>query len=177
MKKTGNISIKYVLAILGALAYIIFCFIFDVHKGVSFYQTTARNYSHSDDSKPTLLSEEEIDIDKNLISVKNQVVVLDTIIYRIDRTDKGTFLIGRVVCDNQNRIMVKLALDKQEGEDYASLVFRKVRLKAGINKIRGLPYEEELYTFDNSLVWRQLNYDYILEGTLEEVLVEYPIDG
>lgn len=170
MAKVNSISPKYVLSILGAIAYIIFCLVFDVHKGVTFIQTNARHQSQSKDSGISLKTEQKLISEGGYTSIQNQIVVVDSLIYRIDRNERGSFLVGNVICDNNNRIVIRVAMSDEEADEYASIVFKKVRLRASLNKIISLPYEKELYTFDDELIWHRTYYDYVLEGSLEEII-------
>ena len=134
-------------------------------------------HSHSNDSTIALKSETKLTSDNEYVSIQNQIIVVDTLIYRIDRNEQGSYLLARVICDNDNIIILRLALNEEEVDDYASYEFKKVRLRANINKIRYLPYEKELLTFDNEPVWHHDSFDYILEGSLEEIISQTPISG
>ena len=178
MTSVTGISPKYFLSILAALAYILFCLVVDVQKGVSFYQTTAKMHNNSNEkSEITLKSTQSISTEEGYISIKNQIVVVDTVIYKIERNKERSFLVGRVICDNSNQIIVKLSLTEEEAEEFASIVFKQVKLRAEINRIKAYPFEREIYTFENELVWHQLNNDYLLEGSLKDVLSVHSISS
>lgn len=174
MKQNESISPKYVLTILAGIVYIIFCFVIDVDKGVTFYKSTAKNYSYSDGKSDFEIPSNE---SQTITSADYQHVELDTLAYKIHHELKNSYLIARVICDNESIILVRLAIDPQNTKDYESYLMKKVRLKAEVHQIRKFPIEKEIFDFDGNLVWNQLHYDYVLEGNLEEIISVTPLIG
>ncbi|MCZ7602372.1 MAG: hypothetical protein M5R37_05870 [Melioribacteraceae bacterium] len=174
MKQNESISPKYVLTILAGIVYIIFCFVIDVDKGVTFYKSTAKNYSYSDGKSDFEIPGNE---SQTKTSIDYQHVELDTLAYKIHHELKNSYLIARVICDNENIILVKLAIDPQNTKEYESYLMKEVRLKAEVHQIRKFPLEKEIYDFEGNLVWHQLQYDYMLEGNLEEIISVTPLIG
>ncbi len=177
MSNSSNILPKQILFFLSAIIYIVFCFVFNPNKGIAKFNSYEKAIdSLKSESKIVLINEFDLESAEVLYSLMRQKVAADTQVIKLEKNTDGLFLFARVQCNKDKRVLVKLELDPDKHKNYASLKYRKVLFTFELDRIEELPAVIELYDLNNFLVGKETNHDIVLEGRLDEVLYERPID-
>ena len=177
MISAKNISPKQFFFILAALTYIFFCFIYNPSKNISKFNSYEKAIdSLKNESKILLVNEFDFDSPRELYSLVHQKVAADTQVIKIEKNTEGLFLFARIQCNRDKRMLIKLELNKDKYKEYNSIKYHKVLCTFELDRIEELPAVIELYDLNNSLIGKEIYHDIILEGRLDEILYERPID-
>jgi len=178
VKKKNKIFLKYFFIWSSVVVYLAACLLLTLEQNLARYQSYDEAIkSLKNNSETIILDKFEINSSEYLSALKDQSVVADTLVYGLYSNDKGSYLIASVLNEKDQRILLKLSVDSDVLHNYSRIQYKRVILTAKINRVLKLPYQKEIYSFDNELIWENINYDIMLEGNLDELLYISPLQS
>ena len=172
--KNVSRNIKKILFLFSLLIYIGFCFYLSTDTTSQSKFLSYQEAMEEVNLKPFTFfisrTNKKLSDDNFLLSLKNQTVYADTLIYAITYENDRRYLKACIPNQFGKRILLKLQLEDNQKFTEASLRFTRAVIEAEIKDVNLLPVFSEIETFDKSPLLTSISYDVLLEGTLIDLL-------